>query len=85
MWPADKGQHLFVVGFNAIQGDLFPRGDISTLTDQPQRTVCVTESGVPELLYDQKVQKQHPIPKKMSLLNLTTPNFTWSSAAAASL
>lgn len=83
VWPADKGQHLFVVGFNAIPGDLFPHRDISTLTDQPQRTICVTESGVPGLLYDQKVQKQHPIPKKMSLLNLTTPNFMCSSTAAA--
>lgn len=30
----DKGQRLFVVGFNAISGNLFPHGDITrTLPD----------------------------------------------------
>lgn len=64
VWSADKGQHLFVVGFSAIPGDLFPHRDVIALTDWPQRAICVTTSVVPELLSVQKVQDQHPISKK---------------------
>lgn len=72
VWPADKGQHLFVVGFNAILDDLSPPPAGTSAPWQISLKGPLVWLWV-ELLLDPKVHKQHPIPKKMSWLDLTTP------------